>query len=173
MRKLAPMFITTSILALAAGTAFAGTDVNATDKTGSPTVSSNTNKGPLSYSDKSNTAKGSNAPMNDKAAGTTAPTSEGTAANDAGKHPDWAKDENKKEDDKMGTSTTGEKAKVKKAKTAKSETKHTMKHKESVAKTDDAAGMPTAKPNPSSDNPPASATKGEVANSLTGKSAGQ
>src|SRR5512140_193972 len=69
MRKLAPMFITTSILALAAGTAFANTsDVNATDKNGQPTVSSNTNKQPLSYSDKSSTAKGTNAKMDDKPA---------------------------------------------------------------------------------------------------------
>src|SRR5512132_3280617 len=65
MRKLAPMFITTSILALAAGNVLAN-DMSSTDKTGSPTVSDNTQKQPLSYSDKSPIAKGTNAKMDDK-----------------------------------------------------------------------------------------------------------
>jgi uncharacterized protein (DUF2345 family) len=63
MRKLAPMILMTSIAF--AGAAFAAD----TDKvTGSPTVSPNTsNPQGTSYSDKSNTAKGTNAPMDDTA----------------------------------------------------------------------------------------------------------
>ncbi|MGZ5040223.1 MAG: hypothetical protein ACXWG1_04940 [Usitatibacter sp.] len=75
MRKLAPMFVMTSIVALAGGTAFANTNDTGTpdNKTGSPTVSKNTrNPQALSYADKENAAKGTNARMDtpSSAAGT-------------------------------------------------------------------------------------------------------
>lgn len=166
MRKLAPMFITTSILALAAGTAFANTgDVNATDKNGQPTVSSNTNKQPLSYSDKSSTAKGTNAKMNDKpaVAGSTATTTdENTRSYVSGEDKKEMRDEAKETD----------KAMAKHPKHAKA--RHTRLHKSTTTARDDTtSSMPTAKPSPSSDNPPLSATQGEAANSMTGKSAGR
>ena len=71
MRKLAPMFIMTSLIALAGGNALAGmndaTTTTTTDKMGAPTVSSNTKDSQrLSYSDKSNTSPGTNAKMGDK-----------------------------------------------------------------------------------------------------------
>ncbi len=63
MRKLAPAFIMTSVLALAGGTAFAAT----TSTMASPTVSPNTNNPQNeSYSDKSGTSPGTNATMDDK-----------------------------------------------------------------------------------------------------------
>lgn len=60
MRKLAPMIIVSSLAF--AGAAFAA------DNTGTPTVAPNTNNPQgNSYSDKSNTAKGTNAPMTEEA----------------------------------------------------------------------------------------------------------
>jgi hypothetical protein len=62
MRKLAPMLIATTVAF--AGAAFA---VDTDKATGSPTVSPNTaNPQGQSYTDKSNTAAGSNAPMDDQ-----------------------------------------------------------------------------------------------------------
>src|SRR3954466_9764971 len=100
MRKLAPMFITTSILALAAGNVLANNTMGATDKTGSPTVSDNTQKQPLSYSDKSNTAKGTNAKIDDKASiGATADTTTSMGSANSGARVDsqnsFATDEDK------------------------------------------------------------------------------
>ena len=74
MRKLAPLFVMTSIVALAGGNALATTmaadKAATTDKQGAPTVSPNTsNPQNLSYSDKSNTSPGTNAKMDDKAMG--------------------------------------------------------------------------------------------------------
>jgi hypothetical protein len=65
MRKLAPAFIMTSVLALAGGTALANTTASTT---ASPTVDPNTNNPQgQSYSDKSGTSPGTNATMDDKA----------------------------------------------------------------------------------------------------------
>jgi pilus assembly protein FimV len=67
MRKLAPLFLTTTIAAFAAGNAFAA------DPTGSPTVPANTqNSANTSYSDKSPSSPGTNARMD--ANGTAATT---------------------------------------------------------------------------------------------------
>jgi hypothetical protein len=63
MRKLAPAFIMTSVLALAGGSALA----NTTSKAASPTVAPNTqNPQGMSYSDKGSTEPGTNAIMDDK-----------------------------------------------------------------------------------------------------------
>ena len=63
MRKLAPAFIMTSVLAVAGSTAFAATN----STMASPTVSPNTNNPQNeSYSDKSGTSPGTNATMDDK-----------------------------------------------------------------------------------------------------------
>ena len=170
MRKLAPMFITTSILALAAGNVLAN-DMGSTDKTGSPTVSSNTNKQPLSYSDKSNTAKGTNAKMNDNASAGMS-TSDKAKSDSIGSNTTFATDEDKSDvkeqsnrKESTATDTTPKHPKVKKAKTA-----HAKMHKDTVAKDDTVTNTDTEK---SVKNPPLSATKGEAANSTTGKSAGQ
>ena len=171
MRKLAPMFITTSILALAAGNALAN-DMGSTDKTGSPTVSSNTQKQPLSYSDKSNTAKGTNAKMNDNAS-VGMSTSDKAKSDSINSNTTFATDEDKSDvkeqsnrKESTATDTTPKHHKVKKAKTAH----HTKMHKDTVAKDDTVTNTDTEK---SVKNPPLSATKGEAANSTTGKSAGQ
>ena len=172
MRKLAPMFITTSILALAAGNVLAN-DMSSTDKTGSPTVSNNTNKQPLSYSDKSNTAKGTNAKMNDNAsAGMGASTADKARSDSVNSNTTFATDEDKSDvkeqsnrKESTATDTTPKHHKVKKAKTA-----HAKMHKDTVAKDDTVTNTDTEK---SVKNPPLSATKGEAANSTTGKSAGQ
>ena len=73
MRKLAPMFVMTSIVALVSGNALAtmgdkATTPSTTDSSmASPTVKANTNTTQnLSYSDKSNTSPGTNAVMDDK-----------------------------------------------------------------------------------------------------------
>ncbi|HET9580317.1 MAG TPA: hypothetical protein VFP44_20990 [Usitatibacter sp.] len=172
MRKLAPMFITTSILALAAGTAFANTsDVTSTDKNGQPTVSNNTNKQPLSYSDKSSTAKGTNAKMDDKpaiAGSSNKALDENTKSYVSGEDKREVRDETK---DAMDADAATAKHKPHHAKA-----KHVKHHKSTTtARRDDtmSSDMPTAKPSPSSDSTPMSATKGEAANSTTGKSAGQ
>lgn len=184
MRKLAPMFITTSILALAAGNVLANntSTLNSTDKNGSPTVSDNTNKQPLSYSDKSNTAKGTNARMNDKAGMATGTAADATTDK---VNPSWASDEDKNA--KIDTDKAVKKAKKDKV------AAHTTKHSKHVAKrttTDTTASpgmdttmsgtassttsaMPAPTANSSTMNPPLSGTKGEAANSMTGKSAGQ
>lgn len=176
MRKLAPLFITTSILALGAGNVLAN-DMNSTDKTGSPTVSDNTQKQPLSYSDKSNTAKGTNAKMDDKArtdlsSSSAVTPSDGSAKAKVDANNSFATDEDKR--DAKPTSNMGEKtdlsakpakAKAKKAKVAH----HTKMHKDTVAKDETVTNTPTEKVEK---NPPLSATKGEAANSVTGKSAG-
>jgi hypothetical protein len=67
MRKLAPAFLMTSMIAFAGG-ALANTTADKTDKvTGSPTVSTNQATGQdLSYSDKSNTSSGTNAKLDTK-----------------------------------------------------------------------------------------------------------
>lgn len=174
MRKLAPMFITTSILALAAGNVLAN-DMGSTDKTGSPTVSNNTEKQPLSYSDKSNTAKGTNAKMNDnattgmstsdRAAGSDSVNSNTTFATDEDKA-DVKEQSNRKESAAADTTTRHHKAK--KAKVAHHTTK--MRKDNTVAKDDTVTNTDTEQ---SMKSPPLSATKGEAANSTTGKSAGQ
>lgn len=166
MRKLAPMFITTSILALAAGTAFANAgDVKATDKNGQPTVSANTNKQPLSYSDKSSVAAGTNAKMDDNKA---ASTSSDAALNENTKS--YVAGEDKKE---MLDETKDQDKTVAKKPKHHAKAKHLKKDTAATARDDTVSSMPTAKPSPSSDNPPLSATQGEAANSMTGKSAGQ
>jgi hypothetical protein len=175
MRKLAPMFITTSILALAAGNVLANnTTMGSTDKTGSPTVSDNTNKGSLSYSDKSNTAKGTNAKMDDKSVtgSATASTADKSASEKVNSQTTFATDEDKysKKETSQRTEkdasmdSTAKPAKAKKAKVAKAT------HKDTVAKDQTVTDTGTEKMEKS---PPLSATKGEAANSLTGKSAGQ
>jgi hypothetical protein len=171
MRKLAPMFITTSILALAAGNVLAN-DMHSTDKTGSPTVSDNTQKQPLSYSDKSNTAKGTNAKMNDKGTAAAGSTSDKMASDNVNSSTSFATDEdkyNKKENaqrtEKDSTTPAAKPAKAKKAKVA-----HSKMHKDTVARDETVTDTGTEK---TMKNPPLSATKGEAANSTTGKSAGQ
>ena len=171
MRKLAPMFITTSILALAAGNVLAN-DINSTDKTGSPTVSNNTNKQPLSYSDKSGTAKGSNAPMRDNAAMGMSTSDTATKSDTVNSNTTFATDEDKadvKEQSNRKENAAADTAprhhKVKKAHVA-----HHKVHKSTVAREDSAATTDTSQ---AQTNPPLSATKGEAANSITGKSAGQ
>ena len=171
MRKLAPMFITTSILALAAGNVLAN-DMHSTDRTGSPTVSDNTQKQPLSYSDKSNTAKGTNAKLNDK--GTTvagsASTSDKMASDNVNSSTSFATDEdkyNKKENAQRTEKDSTHASKPAKAKKAKVAHKT---HKDTVARDDTVTNTDTEK---TMKNPPLSATKGEAANSTTGKSAGQ
>ncbi len=172
MRKLAPMFITTSILALAAGNVLAN-DMGSTDKTGSPTVSTNTNKQPLSYSDKSSTAKGSNAPMKDNASMGMSTSDSATKSDSINSNTSFATDEDKSDvkeqsnrKESTATDTTPKHHKVKKAKVAH----HTKVHKATVAKDDTVTNTDTEK---SMKNPPLSPTKGEAANSTTGKSAGQ
>jgi hypothetical protein len=158
MRKIAPLFITTSILAFAAGNVMAGsTTVSTDDKTGSPTVDNNTNAQPLSYSDKSNTAKGTNARMNGKSTVTTDTSVNGKTATE----PDYVAGEDKKDLDHATTT------KAKKSKKVASDTRY----REGVASGTTSSGLPDAKPSPSSDSTPLSATQGEKANSITGKSA--
>jgi hypothetical protein len=170
MRKLAPMFITTSILALAAGNVLAN-DMNSTDKSGSPTVSNNTQKQPLSYSDKSNTAKGTNAKMDDKNSSTTASsTGDKMSSDKVNSNTSFATDEDKR--DAKLNSNTGDNADLtaKPAKAKKAKVSHSSKmHKDKVAKDDTVTNTQTEA---TVKNPPLSATKGEAANSTTGKSAG-
>jgi hypothetical protein len=183
MRKLAPLFITTSVLALAAGNVLANNTMGSTDKNGSPTVSDNTNKQPLSYSDKSNTAKGTNARIDEKASiGAAADTSTtGTTMGATGKKVDaqnsFATDEDKRDvkpsanaGDKSDLSAdkTAKPAKAKKAKVAKHDSKM---HKDTAA--NGSTGTVTdTQTEAAVKNPPLSATKAEAANSITGKSAG-
>jgi len=175
MRKLAPMFITTSILALAAGSALANNTMGATDKNGNPSVSNNTQHQPLSYSDKSNTAKGTNAKMDDKSSVSTSSTGDKLSSDKVNSTTTFATDEDKR--DAKPSSQAGEKADLtaKPAKAKKAKVAHTSKlHKDTTATTastdTNVTGTGTEK---MEKNPPLSATKGEAANSITGKSAGQ
>ena len=82
MRKLAPMFVMTSIVALAGGAALANTSdtTTSTDKMGSPTVEKNTqNPQGLSYSDKSNMSPGTNAKIDSSTSVATDDTVTGAA----------------------------------------------------------------------------------------------
>lgn len=178
MRKLAPMFITTSIL-LAAGSAFAADTMGSTDKNGNPSVNNNTQQQPLSYSDKSNTAKGTNAKMDDtKSTVGTSSTGDKLNSGKVDSNTAFATDEDKR--DAKPSSHAGDKADVtaKPAKAKKANVAHTSNtsklHKDTMstgASTDtNVTGTGTEK---MEKNPPLSATKGEAANSLTGKSAGQ
>ena len=174
MRKLAPMFITTSILALAAGSALANNTMGATDKNGNPSVSNNTQQQPLSYSDKSNTAKGTNAKMDDKSAVGVSTTGDKAASDQVNSKTNFATDEDKR-DAKTTAQSTEKDVSAKPAKAKKAKVAHTSKlHKDTTsttASTDtNVTGTGTEK---MEKNPPLSATKGEAANSLTGKSAGQ
>ena len=174
MRKLAPMFITTSILALAAGAALANNTMGATDKNGNPSVSNNTQQQPLSYSDKSNTAKGTNAKMDDKSTVGASSTGDKLNSDKVNSNTTFATDEDKR--DAKPSSQAGEKTDLtaKPAKAKKAKVAHTSKlHKDTAtsASTDtNVTGTGTEK---IEKNPPLSATKGEAANSTTGKSAGQ
>lgn len=174
MRKLAPMFITTSILALAAGNVLANDTMGSTDKTGSPTVSNNTQKGPLSYSDKSSTSPGTNAKMDDKSSAGMSSTGDKLNSGKVDSNTTFATDEDKR--DAKPSSQAGEKADLtaKPAKAKKAKVAHTSKlHKDTMSTTattdTNVTGTGTEK---MEKNPPLSATKGEAANSLTGKSAG-
>lgn len=175
MRKLAPLFITTSVLALAAGNVLANNTMGSTDKTGSPTVSDNTVKQPLSYSDKSNTAKGTNAKMDDKAAaGVSADGSNVSSDTRVDASNSFATDEDKR--DVKPSSNSGDKADMpaKPAKAKKAKVAHHKMHKEKVASDATSSGTVTGTPTDKVEtNPPLSATKGEAASSTTGKSAGQ
>lgn len=175
MRKLAPLFITTSVLALAAGNVLANDTMGSTDKTGSPTVSDNTAKQPLSYSDKSNTAKGTNAKMDDKAAIGASTSADGSTSANArvDAQNSFATDEDKR--DVKPSSNSGETdMSAKPAKAKKAKVAHHKMHKEKVARdtasSETVTGTQTEKVET---NPPLSATKAEAANSTTGKSAGQ
>lgn len=164
MRKLAPMFITTSILALAAGNVLAN-DMSSTDKTGSPTVSDNTQKQPLSYSDKSPIAKGTNAKMDDKKSVGASTDTAVTKDEKLSTQTTFATDEDKRDVKEQSNRNEAKPVKAKKARVA-----HHKVHKDRVAKSDTVTDTGTEKVEK---NPPLSATKGEAANSTTGKSAGQ
>ena len=143
MRKLAPMFVMTSLVALVGGNAVAAMNDKTTTTTGttmtSPTVSPNTNNPQnLSYSDKSNTSPGTNAVMDDK--------SKPMAAADT------------TDDDKNLQRT---KKKMKKAKIAA--------HTDATVKSDAAMTSGSV----TSSNSPTRTTDGAAANSTTGRSAGQ
>lgn len=145
MRKLAPMFVMTSIVALAGGTAFANMNDTGTpdNKTGSPTVSKNTqNPQGLSYSDKSNTAKGTNARIDSNSSVAASSTAGGAVA---------AVDDDKTllTNDRRNDDTTANKKITKK------------KHKKVASN-----GMKT------SINPPVDATHAAAVNSTTGVSGG-
>jgi hypothetical protein len=169
MRKLAPMFITTSILALAAGNVLANDTMGSTDKNGQPTVSNNTQKGNLSYSDKSNTSKGTNAKMDDKSTLGTSSTGDKLNSDNVNSNTTFATDEDKR--DAKPSSQAGEKSDLtaKPAKAKKTKVSHAKVHNSTAARDTNVTDTGTEKLNK---NPPLSATKGEAANSLTGKSAG-
>ncbi|MEP7069886.1 MAG: hypothetical protein ABI789_11615 [Usitatibacter sp.] len=164
MRKLAPLFVMTSIVALAGGNALATTmavDKTATtDKMGAPTVSPNTsNPQNLSYSDKSNTSPGTNAKMDGKPMGAMGDKPMGTMSDKTSNlGGSYAMDE----DNKDGTS----KMTKKKAKRTK------MAH---ATKRMDVDGTMSTTPtaNPASKNLPTSTTNGAAVNSTTGRSGGQ
>jgi hypothetical protein len=168
MRKLAPMFITTSILALAAGNVLANNTMGATDKNGNPSVSNNTQQQPLSYSDKSNTSKGTNAKMDDKSSAAVSSTGDKANSGKVESSTTFATDEDKR--DAKASAQASEKSDMtaKPAKTKK--TKVSKLHKDTASRDSSVTDTPTEK---TEKNPPLSATKGEAANSTTGKSAGQ
>jgi hypothetical protein len=148
MRKLAPMFVLTTI-ALACGTAFAATgatnSTSTTDKLGAPTVDANTSNGQnLSYSDKSNTSTGTNARMDGKAAVT------------ANQMPQHSAAMGMDEDD---TSMTSKKTLAEKKKAEKMRMK-----KANVARAGDSTMV---------NRTPIDSSNGAAANSTTGSSAGQ
>ena len=149
MRKLAPMFITTAVVAFATGTAFANTNDTGmtTDKMGSPTVSKN-DKNPQgnSYSDKSNIAKGTNAKIDDPAK-QSAGVSTATGARLA-----MDNDKERTSNDSMNTKDTAQGTTTPKAK----------KHRKNVASN---AGK-------TSINPPVSETNAAAVKSTTGISGG-
>ena len=149
MRKLAPMFVFTTIAALVGGTALAATgtttSMSATDKSGAPTVDANTsNPQGMSYSDKSNTSPGTNARM------------DGKAAVNANRMPQHRAGMAMDEDDKSMTEqmTTAEKAKAGK----------TRMKKAKVARAGDSTMM---------NRTPIDSTNGAAVNSTNGSSAGQ
>lgn len=179
MRKLAPMFVVTSIVTLAAGTALAASGTTPSPSTpasvnGSPSVSVNKQGAQdLSYSDKSPGAPGTNAIIDDKTKATastdgtsttvtTDTTGSMAAASNTGKTPlnrdTTAGPESEKE--KLaadGSTTTKAKAKAKKKKVARADTM-----------------TPSISTTPSTtDNPPTPATSAAAAGSTTGRSQGQ
>ena len=147
MRKLAPMFVMTSIVALVGGNAAANmndkttTTTSATTGTASPTVSPNTgNPNSLSYSDKSNTSPGTNAVMDDKM------------------KPMASTDEDK--------ALSKTKKKTKKAKLAV--------RSDTAVKSDAMKADASVSASPmTSTNPPTKTTDAAAANSSTGRSTGQ
>ncbi len=149
MRKLAPMFVMTSIVALAGGNAFANMDKTTTTTSAttgsaaSPTVSPNTNNPQgQSYSDKGSSEPGTNAIMDDKSKPSMASTTD---------------------DDKNLKKT---KKTVKKAKLAQ--------HTEAPVKSDATkADASVSASSTTSTNPPTKTTDSAAANSATGRSAGQ
>ncbi len=151
MRKLAPMFVMTSIVALVGGNAVANmnekttaTPSATTDASASPTVPANTaNLNNQSYSDKGSSEPGTNAIMDDKSKPSVAATTD---------------------DDKALRKT---RKKAPKAKVAA--------RTEPVVKSD-AKKVPDASVSSSpttSTNPPTKTTDGVAANSSTGQSTGQ
>ena len=162
MRKLAPLFVMTSIVALA-GNALAtpmADKTATTDKLGAPTVSANTsNPQNLSYSDKSGTSPGTNAKMDDKPMGAMGDKPMGTMSDKSSNlGGSYATDETNND----GKSTMAKK-KAKKTKMA------------STTKRMDVDGTMSTTPtaNPASANPPISTTNGAAVNSTTGRSGGQ
>jgi hypothetical protein len=165
MRKLAPIFIS-SIVALAAGNAFANTAAKNSagmDSTGSPTVSANTpNQANTSFGDRSQTSPGTNAKMNDKAV-----TGQSSSVSD----PNWAANEDKKEHSEQTATEPTDKS-------VKKTTKHhkvakAKKHDTTTSSMRDDTTANQPAPTVDASNPPTSKTNGAAANSTTGKSPGQ
>ncbi len=150
MRKLAPMFVFTTIAALVGGTALAATtgmttSMSATDKSGAPTVDANTNSTQgMSYSDKSSTSSGTNARMDGKASSmATNQTDERATAKGVDE------DDKSMTEQKTAAEKKAGKMNMKKAKVARAGNSTTM------------------------DRTPINSTNGAAANSTTGSSAGQ
>ena len=190
MRKLAPVFITTSILALVAGNAAAMGDFkknkkdpaanptpatlpsNTTDTASpSPTVPSNSqNPQGMSHADKSNTSPGTNAKMDSNSSAqtaSTAPMSPTTAStSNATERAGKSVDANTAlaNDDKQALSkqATSERSTIAAEDNATTSTHKAKKAKKKVAKNDNVSG-----------NPPTSPTNGAASNSISGRSAGQ
>lgn len=156
MRRLAPLFISAAVVAFT-GTAYAGGDKHKTTAAGTDNTTLATTT--------DTTVRSSGATVNGSTDTTAqAPAGEGRK--------DLTEELNKEDKDK---------AAKKKVTNAKTKDKNKAK-KETVASTSGTANgsmgangstMPDAKPSPASDSPPLSATQGEKANSMTGKSAGQ
>ena len=173
MRRLAPLFLTTSILAFAA----------AANAASSPTVPANTqNPAGMSYTDKSSTAKGTNAKMDSNSTSATATTSASTAttalANDDKSKLSRA-NESSVDHTAMGTSstttdattdTTKAKHKAKKAKKKLAKNDHM-----SATPTNGAASKSTTGLSPGGDGSSSSGSSGSgagAAGSSSGSSAG-